>query len=285
MPTRWSRTKKKTFRTATSPGQPWLRQALVGFVVVSSLIGLLVAVYYVTRVERWQIREVVAEGGVTVSPDTVESVVLQTLDGFYAHLIPRSFFLTYSKEAARQAVFADMRIKDVVLTRQGKVLQVTFSEYIPQALWCAVDTPDQCYLLDASGFAFAPAPQLSGKALMRYFDERLPERAEAFTPEFMAQTQMFANQVARDFDARVSAVVITPRDGQEYVLAHGGRLKLSAELPSEVSFANLTSIFNSAEFAHLQRDSFEYIDLRFGEKVFIKEVAESATSTEAEMAP
>ena len=48
-------------------------------------------------------------------------------------------------------------------------------------------------------------------------------------------------------------------------------------------FANLSSVLESESFTHLEPGNFQYIDLRFGNKVFVNEELGVATSTESEL--
>jgi len=67
-------------------------------------------------------------------------------------------------------------------------------------------------------------------------------------------------------------------------------LKVSQLMPVADSFKNLQSILSSEEFIHLQNGAFQYIDLRFGDKIFLNEeeevvempevLEETATSTD-----
>ena len=65
------------------------------------------------------------------------------------------------------------------------------------------------------------------------------------------------------------------------------KLLVSPSQSAQETFDNLRSILESEEFAHVTSGDFNYIDLRFGNRVFVNEEesvveeAETATSTEA----
>ncbi len=58
----------------------------------------------------------------------------------------------------------------------------------------------------------------------------------------------------------------------EYTISGGGIIKVSQSIKMQESFENLQTILSSEEFMHISPGSFQYIDLRFGDKVFVNEV-------------
>ena len=66
-------------------------------------------------------------------------------------------------------------------------------------------------------------------------------------------------------------------------LESGGALKVSERMPAEEVLANLETVLASEAFAHLANGNFEYIDLRYGDRVFVNEFGDvpdpSATSS------
>ena len=56
-----------------------------------------------------------------------------------------------------------------------------------------------------------------------------------------------------------------------YTVAGGGVLKVSQRMTADESFQNLSTLLNAKDFIHLQDGVFQYIDLRFGDKIFLNE--------------
>ena len=54
-------------------------------------------------------------------------------------------------------------------------------------------------------------------------------------------------------------------------IVSGGELKVIAAEPPESIVENLLTILASDEFSHIKPGNFQYIDLRFGNKVFVNE--------------
>jgi hypothetical protein len=161
---------------------------------------------------------------------------------------------------------------------------VVFEEYRPSSLWCENYETNQCFFLDEFGFAFSEAPDLSGGAFVRYVDsESTPEKKQqAFESDFIKESQVFAEMLAYELDLYVTYIEKVEELDVLYTVSGGGVLKVSQLMSVEDSFKNLQSILGSEDFIHLQNGAFQYIDLRFGDKIFLneEEVRDVATSTE-----
>ena len=60
--------------------------------------------------------------------------------------------------------------------------------------------------------------------------------------------------------------------GDAYMtIVGGGEFKVSLKQPAKETVDNLLTVLGSEQFAHLTPGNFDYIDLRFGSKVFVNE--------------
>ncbi len=249
-----------------------VKRLLVGLLIILLTIGLLWGVWYITNHERVTISEVDAEGGNTIPMDDVEAAVLDSLEGEYFHLVPRTFSYTYPEDDIEAAVRSVPRVKDVHIDQlSNQSLMVTVEEYEPYGLWCGREDTN-CLFVDNAGYAFATAPQLQGNVFTRYFkigsdptmNNHLIE-AEQFT-KLQSLLKLFDTA-----DWAVSAVEIDQGDDAYLTLREGGELKISLLQSPEETVENFLTLLGSAEFAHLEKQEFKYVDLRFGKKIFVNE--------------
>lgn len=258
-----------------------LTQVAIGLGLFA-LLGLTVAVvWWVTRLPSLTISEVTASGGETISAEEVIGKANGVLEGTYGRVVPKRFFAFYPHETLLHEVGTVDRIKDVIIERFGRnELRITYGEYFPYALWCVPEPADACLFLDERGYAFAPAPQLKGGNFVRY-------RHSALTAEIGKPILSFD-----DFWKTVTLTELLATDGQfvrgvdvdtagdvYYALVGGGELRASLSQEPQAVFENLRTILNSQEFSHLRSGDFKYIDLRFGNKVYINEELESSLAT------
>ena len=148
---------------------------------------------------------------------------------------------------------------------------------------------DACLFVSADGFAFAAAPSLKGAVLLRYMTEERTSEVGAIlvSGKYVTATKEFAHALEQKHGMSVQTITETKDGDVRYRVRGGGELLVSRDADVQNVFENLDAILTSEEFKHITAGNFLYIDLRFGEKVFVKEFADApeeaphATSTPA----
>jgi hypothetical protein len=213
-------------------------------------------------------------GSETIDPTEVKARAERVLEGAYGALIPRRFFLFYPQTALLAEVERVERIRDVTIDRTSRnELVITYSEHIPFALWCDASATSTCLFLNDEGYAFAEAPDLSGGSFVRYYHAATaPAVGTTLTTqkEFW-NTVSFIQLLAVD-GLFVTTVEIDAVQDVYYGLSKRGQLRAAlADDPARLA-ENLRTVLGAKEFAHLRDADFHYIDLRFGNKVYVSEV-------------
>ena len=215
-------------------------------------------------------------GAAGVATSTLEQFVRNDLAGVYAGVFPRDSALIYSSGRVAQ----DMRVafpslRSVSVSRSGFTgFSVEVSDRQPVALWCgsSTDAPEPCLYLDESGLAYGQAPvfsgvnpyptyygTLGGEDLPRQFLTREMFRALVALLSAMGQdTGTFASVLVDtdgDVTARFSSGIIV-----RFVLADDAATVLK----------HFTLALESGPFSSHTLADFEYLDLRFGERLYYK---------------
>ena len=229
-------------------------------------------------------------GGETIPHEEVRRLADEVLAGSYYRLVPKQFALTYPKTAIIDRIKRLERVKNVQVERtDGTTLQIVFEEYTPAALWCTSLTSPDCAFIDHTGYAFTSAPELTGAALIRYVktDTELAIGSQAFSPDTLDTAAEFIVAIAEQLDINIIGVVQASAVELEYHAAGGGMIRTSGDFTAQDTFENLLTVLESEEFSHLEPGNFEYIDLRFGNKVYVKEesVEVAATSSATTTSP
>ena len=274
------RTTKKQKRTQNPAKRMVLRQVCIGIVLTLVVSGLLWGVWHVTLVPALNIQHIEATGGFTIKPETVVAVSETELAGTYYRLIPKRFVHLYPRQAIIERLLAIPRLQSVTVERKKQTLTISFTEYKPFALWCT-DVEDSCVFIDSNGYSFAEAPQLRGGAFVRYIsaDTSVGVAKQGVPPAVLSTATAFVDTVAGTFGFRPQVVEFDDRD-ITYLLGGGGAIHTSRSDTVEQVLTNLETVLESTEFAHLEPGNFAYIDLRYGNKVFVQEeLPEAATST------
>jgi hypothetical protein len=269
---------------------PSWKRGLIGalsVVFVASTLGL---VAYVTRLPQVTLTTVTVSDGETVQGGDIRDRVMQVLSGTYFTIVPYTFAYTYPRAEVLEALTNHPRIKSAqVLWTDARTLTVTFTEYLPYALWCT-EGSTSCYFIDETGYAFSEAPQLAGGSLVRIVDERVLElhETQAFAPVALKDLFTFIADLERVLSFRITEATYT-RDGDLLLsVGGGGALYVTPKDTYSELLRRAELVLASRSFDHLQPGNFEYIDLRFGNKVFVQEVkpvsATTSTSTVIEEA-
>ena len=274
------------------------RSLLLHFVYGGVAIAFVALVLYgvgsITRLPYFTIDAVEVEGGPTVSEEAVRMIVEQELEGSYLLLVPKRFTYAYPHKKILERLGEIPRIAHAEVTRTDKnTLHIAFDEYAPYALWCDADViaeseeGQKCVFLSETGYAFAKAPSLQGTAFIRYVtDDRAPtEDIQIFDEERLRGMEIFMEGLKSEFGLRVYQVTLTRDEDIIYHLKGESRILVTGAMEVQEAFDNLHSVLGSEEFKGLTPGAFDYIDLRFGNRVFVKEeftsaAKEVATSTE-----
>lgn len=265
-----------------------IKQVLLGLLVLSCVAILITAIWYATRIKSLTIDTVTVSGGITISDEMVKSKINEQLEGAYLRLIPKRFSFFYPEEDVFSSVQSIERIKNVQIEKKSnKAIHVSFNEYMPDNLWCSYEDKNDCYFIDNDGYSFARSPSLTGGSLIRYYltssnseINKLPLSAEDYNI-----TKDFTDKLA-EIGWYVTRVEVDAVRDVFYTMARGSELKATLTDGFETPFSNLETILQSKEFKHLEPGNFQYVDLRFGTRVFVNEElllsvsSSTATTTE-----
>lgn len=247
-------------------------------IIQGCLLGaLLLGVWYGTRAETVTIRAVSISGIETASYADVARRVDAALAGSYAVLVPKRFAYTYPRRAIVREVERIPRIASATVERVSRTdIVVAVTEHTPAALWCAHEQADSCVFITDEGIAFAEAPELHGTVFIRYSAEGMEPQVgeEVGTSRFIESTREFARALFMRHGMRVHSIVRTQDGDVRYRIFGGGELLTAASAPIADVFGNLDSLLFSDTFEHLESGDFYYIDLRFGNRIFVKERVE-----------
>ncbi len=266
--------KKQRRKKRLDPNTVLLIRQIVGGLLVLMLLGIIIfSIWYGTRLQAVTVTSVTVSGGQTISHEVIEKIARQKLEGSYIGLIPRQFSFLYPKSEIISDVSALERIKSVSVDRTSlTAIQVTFEEFIPEALWCKRES-EKCVFLDQTGYAFAVAPNLSGGSFLRLgkLGVEPVTDVQAFSADRYEQLKDLI-RILEDNNWFIASVEVDVANDAYLTLTEGGELKVTLEDEPEQIVENLFTVLNSQEFSGLEVGNFEYIDLRFGNKVFVNEL-------------
>ncbi|MCA9360293.1 hypothetical protein H6785_01685 [Candidatus Nomurabacteria bacterium] len=250
-----------------------LKQIGIGIIVIVTVALLVTGVWYGTRLAPLTISQVSVEGGKTIDLSEIAKLANKQLEGSYIGIIPRRFTWFFPKKEIISSVQSVDRLHNVTVDNVSRTeILVTFDEYLPKALWCATVESDDCLFLDSEGYAFGKAPRLSGGSFLRFIasgEEPLIGNTIIDNSLFLSQIRL--SELLAEHGWFVSHIEFDQVGDVFLGIVSGGELKVIAAEPPESIVENLLTILASDEFSHIKPGNFQYIDLRFGNKVFVNE--------------
>ncbi len=235
------------------------------------------------RIPTFIISNIAVSGASTVSALELEAFVAQGLSGNHLFLFPKSHDLFYPKETIETNILRDFpRIVEARFRLESlDRVHLTVKEREPVALYCgeaqAQPQNGSCYFLDGEGFIFGKAPDFSGNIFLRFFGGR-----EATSTPMVGSRLLTADEFKRlrvfilsledilEESDMPEAASINDEGDVAILLLSGGKI-LTTRTQNFVGVQqNLASVLSSDEFQKKNLATLEYLDLRFGNKIYFK---------------
>lgn len=218
--------------------------------------------------EEFKIKEIIMEG----APDFQKEKLLAEIEDIMAskvfYVIPQNCFFSFPAEKARWRLTDNfLNLKNIEVEKIFPfAISVRAEERKPVAVLCLPN----CFFVDETGFIFGDAPFFSPGIFVKFFDKRAikPEKGNFLleTNDFKRMLD-FANRL-KDFFS-VSSIILENEKVYKLYAETGQYLIVDGGEDWALTYNNLVAFFN--EMVKNDKDKFEYIDFRFGNKIFFKQ--------------
>lgn len=263
------------------------KRYIVSISAFSSLLFIIIAisVLYISKLERFTISDIRILGNEVIDSSDIENIVHDELNGKYLWLFPKtSVFLYPSNNIMDSILDRWMRVSSVDIYADTMTsLTVRLNERKPAYVWCAQKSKplndiddEECYFLDKKGLIFAKAPYFSGPVFLKtygpvvdvgsykdtgteYIGKRFLEKKEFDKIIILKESLNAIGMKAVKFE-------VLGEDTYQFAIEDGTKIILKKDDNVETVLDNLDSVL---EFLS-DRKKIDYIDLRFGNKVFYK---------------
>lgn len=257
--------------------------AIIGGVSFGALAILFVASGFLSGWSKIVIADVVAEGNSLVHTDDIVRVAREELDGKYFFLFHRDNIFLYPKNRISSRLGEEFkRIADVDIRRNSLTgIRIVITEHKPAYLWCGDDMPEKeftlletCYFADEKGYVFSKAPDFSGNVFFELFGPLSGEGIDPIGRRFLdslafTKLILFKDAVA-GYGGEAVKFAVTKDGDHIFILNNGSKIIFGADQ----DFDTLTGNLDAVSATLPQNAPIEYIDLRYGNKVFFKEKKE-----------
>lgn len=249
-------------------------RAFIAFLVLVFVAGVAYGVHVASYLPQFSVNTVSVVGASDVAPKLISDYVETILDDGSYHFLSRKNIFLYPRAAIEQAVVGFFpRIKSAKVSRPSVLsttIEVTVEERQPFALWCGADS--RCYSMDDGGFIFAEASTTQEHAGQYIFEGGIATSTDAIGQTFVRAH--LAGLIAllhllgqAGFDPR--GVSVEGEQDFSIPLRDGFRIKASFGEEGTTLIKNLQLVLVS-DTLNGKKDQLEYIDLRFGNRVYYK---------------
>lgn len=241
-------------------------------VCAGGLLVLLAIVVGLSHLPFLQVHAVEVSGTKTLATSTVAGYIEGQISGSYLFVIPKRNIFLYPKHAIADGLlkrFPELRAADVH-AGNFHTIAADVVEREPKALWCQ---GAQCYLMDQDGAAYAYAPAGAQSGFVQYLGHTegasLPH--QYLTPETFESLFALVDAVSQKVpDSPVETVEVDAQKDAEATLSNGFVLKFALGDAGGDVFERFALALTSGPFAEHGLGDFQYLDLRFGDKLYYK---------------
>ncbi|MES3004880.1 MAG: hypothetical protein V4690_02060 [Patescibacteria group bacterium] len=250
------------------------KQRIITYSLFSAFFLLVVGVAsYISHRPELRVTSVVLNGEVLVSESEVVAVTKDYVSGSYFFLFPKNNTFWYPQKKLTNLLkdtFKRIDTIDVELDGPNTIV-IDITERKPVAIWD--NGTEGTYFMDMNGTIFSSAPTFSGNAYLKYYGlvEGDPIGQQYIAPEDFHKITEFIESVKTNSVYPVHFIAKT-KDSFSLVLSGGTEVYFDNKVSLDVLAENFKALLKTPELA-VQKDGSilaEYIDLRFGNKLFYK---------------
>lgn len=256
------------------------RRAIIVSIVGALCIAAAMCLSYASYLPQYSFGSITVSGAQTISKvaiaDYAGSIVY---DGSH-HFLSRANILLYPKSLLEKDIPLEFpRVASASITSPSLLsnsITISVVERQPFALWCpsaqGLSAGDVCYYLDQNGFIFGQAPQSATSSGEYIFSGGVststPIIGQTFAPGHTQGLVAFLESLAQAGYAPLGAQV---ESDQDFIvpLQQGYSIYASFGEDPDTLVNNLKLILSSSALVGQTQD-LEYIDLRFGDRVYFK---------------
>lgn len=247
----------------------------LGWAVLFAVLGIFLAgsIVYASRASALRVTSVHLVGETAIPEESVQSSVASLLASSYLGIFPKNNAIIYPRTRIEESLRDEfpraekIKVELVSLSELG----VTVIDRTPAFKWCGneAETVPHCYLLDMSGYLYAQEV------------EGLPVPVPRVYGPLREDTEPLRNFYLAESEFRILGTLLTVLREGGFVPTHiradsregaittedGWTIRFLFRTQPEKLLSNLKTVLKNE---NVQEKSLDYIDLRFGNKIFYK---------------
>ena len=262
------------------------RKKILWLKIIFFCVGVGVVLFFLSwasHAEKFSIQAFNIEGAEATREADLRALVETHLVGNYLWLFSKKNIFLYPKRKIKKDILETfLRIQDARLSfADFNSFTLKLKEREPFALYCvswgvlSVSEEEECYFMDGDAFIYARAMNFSDNVYFKYGDETASSSKNILGTTYLegAREKQFekVNLFIRFLkDININVYRLSVKENGDYVLYFDGdsQLIFDAEQDFEIILEDLRAVLIDLDGSGERR--FEYIDLRFDNKVLYK---------------
>jgi len=236
-----------------------------------------------SRSDRVTIQNIEIKGAEYVKEDSLLFVVEEEISGKYFWLFPKGNILIYPKKNILANVLKYKRIDGAsIYMKDLDTVVLSVTERKPAYLWCAEEEKtgggeenymeEKCFFMDKNGYIFDEAAYFSNSVFFKFYGGM---SGDPIGNTFLSVDEFSKILIFKDAleEFGISSHIFRALPGGDYkfVTGGGGAVIFHKKQDLQKVLENLKSAMSVSDLSDsLAGANLDYIDLRFGNKVFYK---------------
>lgn len=242
-------------------------------------IGILFSIGYFTRYDRFEITGIEIQGEGDKYIDDINRIVDDNLsDSMFLWLVSRSTPLTYSKANIKEDILNEIpKIKSISIDSRDRILDIQIEERGAEFVWCN----NSCYLVDEDGLVYEETIYTELDNHLIYIKDginnldigkRVVDDAE------LDNLRKIHNRLST-MSYEVESISIIESNQYEVLVNMDVVLRVTSLKNIDEQLDNMNTAFND-KGGRVDISSYEYIDLRFDNRVYTKDKEDDGVDME-----
>lgn len=242
---------------------------LILFLIVLFVYGLV----YVSRLPKFKITDVQISGLSFLNEEDIRKTIDNQLNQNILWLIPKSNIFLFSKKELIHTLSENPAIISIKINKNFfNTMFIEIEEQSKQAIYCVDDLRSECYYINYEGMIYGSVKDyvIPEQEIIFYVPNKKIEIKSTVVEIELYKTIFNFIKSVNQLQIPIRQVHIYEDGIIEFKTQPGVILKTSIFDDFEKDFLNLTALFEKELLKQDILSTIEYIDLRFGNKVFYK---------------
>ena len=240
------------------------------FLIPLFIFVSLIALFYVPY---FRIKKISIEGNSSIDQEKITAEISNYFKDKQFKIFPRdNFFIMPKKEIINSLLEKFPRLKTISLSKNfPDAISVKVEERNNEALFCFKNKDEGCAFIDQDGFVFDKAPYFSAGVYLTFLEEATPTVPSGLNFQVISEEQFkkiidFKNLLTEE-NIKILQIIIKKEGIYELQTNESWSILLNEKNDSQLTYQNLKTTLDQIKD---KRKNLDYIDLRFGNKVFYK---------------